>query len=163
MAESRKLESRHGWAVREISRELIRVELVRRLATYPEPTVMRVHEAKTHVMDVVEIIAEWGHPLLRKLMWCRPPFEDVEACGFANYLFHANYCANDPEGFVKKPDAEWSLLESARYRVRKLFNEHYLALADQCAADGKPFLIAEALPPPEEPGQKTWRDRAPLL
>ena len=116
------------------------------------------------IMQVEQIIYEWGHPLLRKLAWVATPGKDqsgIDALKIGEYdnpVHHYNYCANDLEGFDKYGEA---LLRLPLKKVEEAFIRYWGPI--QKAHHERQAGLAVKNPKPEYLLEGTWRSRQPLL
>jgi hypothetical protein len=71
-------------------------------------------------LEVQEVIIEWGHKLLRKVVWARKGILEVKVDDSLNPLFNYNCCVNQ--------EREWDDLRGWQYhRARTLCKEAFIA------------------------------------
>ena len=111
------------------------------------------------IMQVEQIIYEWGHPLLRKIAWVASPGKDqsgIDALKIGEYdnpVHHYNYCANDLEDFDKYGEA---LLRLPLKKVEEAFMRYWGPIQEKINERQAVLVSRDSL-------IESWRDRGPLL
>ncbi len=122
-------------------------ELSRREFQYP---------VSGQTLNVLELVLEYGHPLLRKILWVRDNLETLYFEGYGNPFLHKNYCVTSVTEFTDYPVH----LESSRKSVERAFTSYWTDILKCIEEDKEQEGIKESY---GVEGEDSWRTKPSML